>query len=461
MISVERKYLEKLVQWKDDPFRKPLVVYGARQVGKTTLIKEIFAKKYFPKCIYIDFKIDRDERVYIKNHVNARDIINYLSIKNNISIDKDTLIIFDEIQECMPCITALKYFEQNYKEIPIIASGSMIRIKIHQIEYQGKSIKLDPEIDSANQDGNNNYMFPTGKIDTFTMYPMDFNEFLMSRNRQCYDYIKEKFNSNDKVLDNEYHELAMKYVYEYMLVGGMPEIVDIFLKTNSYVRARQNLVNLYNDYLNDMALFQISQETIMRTKNVFNNVYLELNKENKNFKIGDIEVGKKYRDYMFPLDWLEAGNIVYKSYQIKEYVSYPLSNEESSLFRIYLSDIGYFSLQSGIGAENFLVSTKDNTLSGIFFENFVACELKSRGIDLFYWKGKTSSELEFIIPHAGKIIPIDVKKNKGNLKSLEVYRNNNKNDLAIKISQNKYGYNADKKLLTLPFYFLGFYLDNK
>lgn len=164
---------------------------------------------------------------------------------------------------------------------------------------------------------------------------------------------------------------------------------------------------------------------------------------------------------MFPLDWLEAGNIVYKSYQIKEYVSYPLSNEESSLFRIYLSDIGYFSLQSGIGAENFLVSTKDNTLSGIFFENFVACELKSRGIDLFYWKGKTSSELEFIIPNAGKIIPIDVKKNKGNLKSLEVYRTNNKNDLAIKISQNKYGYNADKKLLTLPFYFLGFYLDNK
>lgn len=125
---------------------------------------------------------------------------------------------------------------------------------------------MDPEIDSANQDGNNNYMFPTGKIDTFTMYPMDFNEFLMSRNKQCYDYLKEKFNSNDKVLDNEYHELAMKYVYEYMLVGGMPEIVDIFLKTNSYVRARQNLVNLYNDYLNDMALFQISQETIMRTK---------------------------------------------------------------------------------------------------------------------------------------------------------------------------------------------------
>lgn len=458
---MDRKHLNDLEKWISDPFRKPLIIYGARQVGKTTLIKDIFAEKYFNnKYIYIDFKINRDERVFIKNHVNAKDIINYLSLKNNMVIDKDTLIIFDEIQECMPCITALKYFEQNYKQIPVIASGSMIRIKIHQIEYQGKNIKLDSEIEPINQDGNNNYMFPTGKIDTLEMYPMDFEEYLISRNRQLYDYIKEKYYSDNKVLDDEYHEMAMKYVYEYMLVGGMPEIVDIFIKTNSYVRAKQNLVNLYNDYLNDMALFQISQETIMRTKKVFNNIYKELNKENKNFKISEIESGKKYRDYMFPLDWLEAGNIIYKSHQLKEYVTYPLSSEESSLFRVYLSDLGYFSLQSGISAENFITSIKNNTLSGIFFENFVACELKSRGINLFYWKGKTSSELEFILERNSSLIPIDVKKNKGNLKSLYIYRKNNKNNIAIKVSQNKYGFNEDNRLLTLPFYYLSFYLDD-
>ena len=456
---MERKYYNYLIKWKNDEFRKPLLIYGARQVGKTTLIKDIFAKNYFSKYVYIDFKIDRDERVFIKNHVNAKDIINYLSMRKNIIIDKDTLLIFDEIQECMPCITALKYFEQDFKEIPVIASGSMIRIKIHQIEYQGKNIKFDPEIEPNNQDGNNNYMFPTGKIDALVMYPMDFEEYLIARNKQMYDFLKEKYNSDNKVLDNEYHEMAMKYVYEYMLVGGMPEIVDIFIKTNSYVRARKNLITLYNDYLNDMALFQISQETIMRTKNVFNNVYKELNKENKNFKISEIESGKKFRDYMFPLDWLEVGNIVYKSYQIKEYVTYPLSSEENSLFRIYLSDLGYFSLQSGISAENFITNVKDNTLSGIFFENYVACELRTRGIDLFYWKGKTSSELEFIIAKNNTIIPIDVKKNKGNLKSLETYRKNNKNDLAIKVSQNKYGYNNENKVLTLPFYYLPFYLN--
>ena len=164
---------------------------------------------------------------------------------------------------------------------------------------------------------------------------------------------------------------------------------------------------------------------------------------------------------MYPLDWLSVGNIIYKSNQLKEKVTYPLSNEEDSLFRIYLSDLGYFSLQSGVGAENFLTELKSNTLSGIFFENFVACELKSRGYNLFYWKGKSTSELEFVIQLDGKIVPLDAKKNKGSLDSLFKYREINKNELAIKVSQNKYGYNEDKKLLTLPFYYLGFYLDSK
>lgn len=457
---MKRKYLKNLEKWLNDPFRKPMLVYGARQVGKTTLIKDIFAEKYFNKYIYIDFKKDINERVFIKNHVDAKEIINYLSIRKDITIDKDTLLIFDEIQECMPCLTSLKYFAQDFKEIPVIASGSMIRIKMHQIEYQGNNIRIDSEIDPENQDGNNNYMFPTGKIDSFEMFPMDYLEFLFNRNEKLYNYIMDKFNSNNKVLDKEMHNLAMRSIFEYMLIGGMPEIVDLYIKTGSYQRAKQNLQILYSDYLNDMALFQISQETIMRTKNVFNNIYKELNKENKNFKINNIEKGKRFRDYMYPIDWLIAGNIVYKSSQLKEHVKLPLVNDEDSLFRIYLSDLGYFSLQSGIGAENFITDVTDNTLSGIFFENYVACELKSRGFDLFYWKGKTTSELEFIIPINGKAVPIDAKKNKGSLDSLNKYRENNKNELAIKVSQNKYGYNEKNKLLTLPFYYLGIYLDN-
>lgn len=455
---IKRKCLEKLEQWLKDEYRKPLVVYGARQVGKTTLLRDIFAKEYFKTTIYIDFKVDKEERVFIKNHVNAKDIVDYLSRKNNVNIDENTLIIFDEIQECLPCLTSLKYFCQDYRHVPVIATGSMIRIKLKQIEYEERRIVLDKEIDKDHQDGNNNYLFPTGKINKLNMFPISFEEYLQAKNDIFYNFLFDSYKKKE-VLDDEYHNLAMSYLYEYLSIGGMPEVVDIFLKTKSFNKARNTLEEIYSDYLADMSLYQISQETIMRTRNVFNNIYLQLNKDNKNFKISFIEANKRVRDYLYPLDWLSEGNIVFKSYCLKEIVHAPLSISDSSLFRIYFSDIGFFSYQSGLSGDKFLYDISRNDLAGIFFENFVACQLSYRNQPLFYWKGKTSSELEFLIDIDSSIIPIDAKKNKGTLDSIEKYREHNKNDLAIKVSNNKYGYNNDKKLLTLPFYYFGFYLE--
>ena len=455
---MERKYLSNLINWLNNPLRKPLLIYGARQVGKTTLIKDLFAKKYFEKYIYIDFKIDVAERIYIKNHIKAKDIITYLEMKNNITIDKDTLIIFDEVQECIPCLTALKYFSQDYPDIPVIATGSMIRIRLKQLEYEGVNIKLDPEITKENQDGHNNYMFPTGKINTLDMYPMTFNEFLKARNSKLYDFIKESYKEK-KVLEDEYHKIALEYIYDYIVIGGMPEAVDVFIKTSSYVEAKNTLKTLYNDYLNDFTLFQISQETIMRTKKVFDNIYLELNKENKNFKISLIEEGKRYRDYMYPFDWLESGRIIYKSHLLKENITLPLRESSDSLFRVYLADPGLLALQTGISTEKIKESISKNDYRGLLFENFVAGTLRSHQVPLFYWMGKTSSELEFFIVLRDEIIPIDVKKTKGKLSSLENYRTHNKNKYAIKISSNKYGYSEENSILTLPFYYLEFFIE--
>ena len=168
---------------------------------------------------------------------------------------------------------------------------------------------------------------------------------------------------------------------------------------------------------------------------------------------------KKYRDYFYAIKWLEISRIIYKSRQLKQRVTTPLQEDEDSLFRLYFSDMGLFSLQSGIGLETFLSDLKDNTLSGIFFENYVAVELENRNISLLYWKGKTSSELEFLFEYKNEVVVIDVKKNKGSLDSLDKYRELNKKTLAIKVSANKYGYDNEKMLLTLPFYYLGFYLD--
>lgn len=453
---MERNAYQHLLNWLNDENRKPLIIYGQRQVGKTYLIKDMFAKNEFKKYIYIDFKEDNEIRKFIKNNVNADKIIQYLSLVKQIDIDSDTLIIFDEVQECMPALTSLKYFCQNNKEIPVIATGSMVRIKIQAPE--GNKFVTDLEIDPNNQDNTNSYMFPLGKVDEYIMHPLTFDEYLKASNKHLYDFVKEGY-ENKKAFSDEEHNLIMRQFYDYMIVGGMPEVVDTFLNTKSYLNARRTLKTIYDNYLNDMSLYQISNQTIMRTRKVFDNIYLQLNKENKNFKIASLEKGKRYRDYENPLSWLSLAGLVLESHMVKEKVTCPLSPDEEFLFRIYLPDTGLFAMQSMIAPETFIDSSKQNTLAGIFIENFAACELVARDFKLFYWKGKTSSELEFLIQDSGTIIPMDCKKNKGSLDSLYKYREHNSNNLAIKVSSNKYGYDERTKLLTLPFYYLSFYLE--
>jgi len=456
---MKRNAIKDIENWYKSEFRKPLLIYGARQVGKTTLVKELFAPKYFDNknILYIDFRYDRDERVFIKNNVDADKIIQYLSLKHKINIDSSTLIIFDEVQECIQLLTCLKYFCQKYRDIPIIATGSLVRTKLKQMESSNK-IELDPEIFKENQDGHNNYMFPTGKIDEYNLHPFTFNEYFEIRNEQLFNYLKKCF-EDGVAIQREYHDLAMSIFREYMVIGGLPENIDIFLKTNSYELSKKNLVSIYDNYLNDMVLYQVSDSTILRTRKLFDSIYKQLNKENKNFKFTIIEKDKRYRDFVYPIDWLTISRLVYQSYQTKQVVTLPLNEDEDSLFRLYLPDTGLFACQSGITGDNFIDEAKASTLSGIFFENFVACELVAREYKLFYWKGKTSSELEFLIPYKDKIVPIDSKKNKGNLDSLNIFRKHNKDAFAIKVSNNMYGYNENKNLYTIPYYYLGMFLD--
>ncbi len=447
-----RKKIEELIRWKDDPYRKPLLLLGGRQVGKTYLVRNIFAKENFQKVIYTDLAADAAARKFIKNHINAADIIQYLSVQQNTVIDSETLLIFDEIQECMPLITALKYFCQDCREIPVIATGSMVRIRLNQMK--DGSVYKDPEAEEDTI-----FLFPVGKIDEMDLYPLSFSEYLCARNYSLYTFLQKSWSEKSDI-GNEYHELAMKYFFEYMLIGGMPEAADMYIQTGSMQRALLTLRTIYSNYLNDMSLYQISSESLLRTRRIYENIYTQLAKENKNFKIAALEKGKRFRDYYNPLDWLREARIIYPSYQLKERVTVPLKEDEESVFRIYLADCGLFALQSGISPQALLEGAlSKNTLSGIFFENYVADELSSHGFRLFFWKGKTSSELEFIIEQDGDIIPVDAKKNKGSLSSLNKFRENNSYRYAVKISQNHYGYSEENRLMTIPYYYVSFWLD--
>ncbi|WP_303015768.1 ATP-binding protein [Holdemania massiliensis] len=440
---MERLAMQNLIAWTQNKKRKPLIVWGARQVGKTYLVKDLFAEKYYKdNYIYIDFKIDDNVNEFCQKTANAEKIIEYLSLLKGRHIDENTLLIFDEIQECPNIISALKYFCQDFRNIPVIATGSMIRIKIQRTTHKRGG-------------SHEKFLFPVGKINQITIYPLSFDEFLMNKNRIMYDTIQKAYKAK-KPLEAAIHELAMEQVYRYLLVGGMPEAVDSYIEDGDLLASREILKELYDNYLADMELYQASQEAIVRSRALFSNIYKELNKENKNFSPSLVEAKAKTRDFATSIQWLTLAHIVIQSYQLKEHITMPLVADEDSYFRLFLCDMGMFSYQSGINSVSFVSNERENTLSGIFFENFIANELTAKGNNLFYWKGKSTAELEFIVESDIKLYPIDVKKGKGTLNSLEKFSNHNKFEYAIKASRNNFGYNFEQKLLTVPFYFFPF-----
>ena len=441
---MERTALQKLTDWDSNKRKKPLIVWGARQVGKTYLILELFAKKYYPnRYVYVDCKKEDEIRAFCSGTANAEKIIEYISLRKGQQLNEQTLLIFDEVQECPNILSSLKYFCQDYREIPVIATGSMVRIKLQR------------ETHKRGARDNDKFLFPVGKINQMTVYPMTFDEFLMNSNQMLFDAVQNAYERRQP-LERQIHELVMEHVYKYLLVGGMPEAVEAYIDGGNLLESREILKVLYDNYLADMELYQASQESVLRSRALFQNIYRELNRESKNFSPGLIEEKSKTRDYATSIQWLTMAHVVNQSFQLKEHVTMPLMPDSDSSFRLFLGDIGMFSYQSGINAASFVSSERENTLSGIFFENFVANELIAKEHKLFYWRGKSSAELEFIVESDNRLYPIDVKKGRGTLNSLEKFSNHNKFEYAIKVSKNNYGYDREQKLLTIPLYFIPF-----
>lgn len=449
---MERKYLDNLIEWKNDKNKKPLLVLGARQVGKTYLIEKLFAKNFYKNSyLRIDCSNEPEFVDYILKNPNLEKTIDYIQIKYNFHLDENHLLIIDEAQECLPIIQLMKQFCEKRREIPLIVTGSLVRIRIRRNAHKRGGF------------AEKSFLFPVGKINRLNIYPLTFDEFLLNYSKNTYEYVKSCFESK-KEIDKMTHELLMDIFHDYLFVGGMPEVVDTFLKNknnklNAYTDSLNVIKDIYSDYLSDMELYQASDESILRSRMIFNNIYSQLNKENKNFKTTIIDKKFKNRDLFTPIEWLLTTNIVYKASQLKEHVTSPLISPNESLYRLYLSDMGLFTYQSGLNTKSFYLN-KNNSLSGIYYENYVSIELSARYNKLFYWKGKRDSELEFILDYQGRIIPLDVKKNKGNLNSLEEFRSHNNVDIAIKVSTNNFGYDKEKKILTIPFYYFSFFLND-
>ena len=449
---MERKYLQDLIDWSNDPMRKPLIVWGARQVGKTYLIEDLFAKVYYSgRYLRIDCSDDDDFVDYVSENDNLNKVITYIQTHYDFSLDSNHLLIIDEAQECLPIVKMMKHFCEKRRDIPLIVTGSLVRLKIkRQAHKRGGYAKKG-------------FLFPVGKTNQLSIFPLTFDEYLKNLNGRLYDYLLGHYQKREPV-DQKLHEEALSAFHDYLFVGGMPEPENVFLlhahdKAKAYAEASKKIKEVFSDYLADMELYQASPESIVRSRTIYQNIYSQLNKENKNFKVSQVEEGSKTRDMATPIDWLVTARVAMKAYQLKERVVTPLVEDEEALFRLYLSDMGLFTFQSGMNAAAF-VGGGENGLSGIYYENYLATELAAREFKLFYWKGKRDSELEFIVDAGLAAVPFDVKKKRGSLNSLSEYRNHNKKSLVVKVSSSQYGFDSKQEILTLPFYYVSFFLDD-
>jgi len=427
---MERFAIGKLEKWKNSKNRQPLVVLGARQVGKTWLMKEFGAKNY-DSTAYITFDSDNTFKSIFEKDFSVPRIIHELSLASDIKISPDTLIIFDEIQECPRAVTSLKYFSENAPEYQIIAAGSLLGVMT--LEGTG---------------------FPVGKVDMITMYPMSFYEFLEAAEPRYAQILK----TPDFSAISTFHDALTGLLKQYFYTGGMPAVVKRYCETRDFGEAREVQRIILDSYYADFAK-HIPSASIARTRDIWDSVPTQLGRENKRFLYSGMKEGSRGRDYEAALNWLVNTNLIHKLYRVSLPNMPLIGYKEPAIFKLYINDVGLLSARAGLGIKLY-IDDNDKTFShykGALTEQFVLQELIATNdkLQIYYWATeKNTAEVEFIIQYNDKIIPIEVKSGK-NVKSesLNVYRNEYAPAQAVRASLKKYG--VMDGLYSIPLYLIG------
>ena len=425
---MERKIYKDLLEWKNSSDRKPLILQGARQVGKTYIVN-YFAGKEYANSIYCNFEKDSGLRSFFSD-LSPASIIKKLSIYKRRDITQgNTLIIFDEIQACPEAITSLKYFNEDANGYHIIALGSLLGVSVNR----------------------GNFSFPVGKVQFMTLYPLDFEEYLMARGEDgLIELIRECFNSN-KPLDNVFHERALDYYKEYLFVGGMPEAVEEFGKNHNTELVRIIQQTILESYHNDMGKYN-KQTEIPKTRIVYKSISTQLAKENKKFQYKNVKSGGRASEFEGAIEWLCLSGIASQLYRIEQ-IMLPLNAYRSlSDFKFYMNDVGLCGASQDIHYEDILGENPllDNFKGGLT-ENYVFNQLSSNRFNLYYWTSGSQAEIDFVTRIENEIIPIEVKAKINNrARSLGIYVEKHHPAYAIRISQKNFGF--ENGIKSVPLY---------
>ena len=424
---MERKMSKKLLDWKNNKEKTPLILYGARQVGKTYTILS-FGKENYKNVAYINFEDNTEISKIFEQDLEVERIIKELSVKLGITIlEEDTLIFFDEIQACERALTSLKYFAESKTKYQVVAAGSLLGIAINRQKYS----------------------FPVGKVKMLTLYPLDFEEFLWALDKKdLANMIRQAF-SEDK--EFSLHSLANQYYRLYLAIGGMPRAILEYKEKQDMDFVTAILKDINNSYIADMAKYASSTETT-KIMAVYNIISAQLAKENRKFQYKLIKSGARAYEYETAINWLNASGIINQCTKIKE-GKLPLSAFiEPESFKIYMSDVGLLCNKFGIPTNIVIVENDNmNDFKGALDENYVCNSLVQCGLKPYYWESNGKAEVDFVVQDKeGNIIPIEVKSSiHTRSKSLNVFKNLYKIPYSIRISTKNFGFENDIKCIPL------------
>lgn len=426
---MKRKIYNELIKWKKEDINTPLMVIGARQIGKTYTIDE-FCKNEFIKYIYINLLNNKEIIEIFKENINTEEKIKKMELSLGHTIDyENTIIFFDEIQESEELISALKFFCESKVSYKIICAGSLLGVKINRFHSS----------------------FPVGKVRIITMYPMNFEEFLWAMDYEiAIPEIKRCYQENVKMSDS-IHEKLLNYYRMFLCVGGMPRMVLSLKETQKILEVDKSIAsNIYKEYLIDMNKYVTNVTEGIKNETIYNSIPSQLANLSNKFQYGKINNNARKRDYETSLDWLISSKMVLRSNLVKK-VEIPLKAYiDNDYFKLYLSDIGLLVSILEIRYNDIMLN-KEFMYKGVLAENYVATELIHNYETLYYWQSGNRAEIDFLINAKDGIIPIEVKANtNNNSKSLNLYMEKYKPSFAIRISSKNFGF--ENNIKSVPLY---------
>jgi predicted AAA+ superfamily ATPase len=434
MACMERKAMAELLKWKARPDRMPLILEGARQTGKTWLLKE-FGRTRFKKTVYINFDADEEAKALFSQSIQPSYIIQNLEYREGVKLNPgETLIIFDEIQECNRALNSLKYFCEEAPSWFVTAAGSLLGVAIH-----------------------GNSSFPVGKVQSIRLRPLSFREFLAALSETRLDKIMQ---------DGAYGSLAVIHhemtarLKQYYFIGGMPRAVAAFVEDGNLERVREIQLETLGNFEKDFSK-HINASSIPKVGIIWNSIPVHLAKEKKEFIYKELKQGARASQFEDAMHWLEMTGLVYRLSRI-DTSSLPLAAFKGSTFKLYMLDVGLLSAKTGLTMRNLAEGDDSvfNYFKGALTEQFVMEELLNLSPvpEIVYWandRSKGTAEVDFVIQYNGEIIPVEAKSSINlKAKSLQVYRSYYKPRFAVRSSLAAYSQNSN--LFDIPLYALGY-----